>query len=94
VSAALQSDINAEVEAMFKEGVDLQEAIGLLLSYWSGKQMAGGGSASITTNSTRLQRSFPMSDSKKGLYDIGGSKFRSKFDAASGHWQLHHSACL
>jgi len=32
--------------------------------------------------------SYPMSDANKGLNGLGGSKFRSKFDAASGYWQL------
>jgi len=36
-----------------KESFDLHKAIGLLLSYWSGKKMADGGSALITANSTK-----------------------------------------
>jgi len=48
--------------------------------------MAGGGFASITTNSKR--DSSPMSNANKGLNGLGGSKFRSKFDTARGYWQL------
>jgi len=44
--------------------------------------MAGGGSALITANSQR------MSDENEGLNSLGGSKFRSKFDATSCYWQL------
>jgi len=29
-----------------------------------------------------------MSDAKEGLNGLGGSKFRSKFDTASGYWKL------
>jgi len=91
VSAALQSDIDAEVEAMLKEGViqpsQSKWAAPLLLV----RKKDGRWRFCIDyheLNKVTKKDCYPMSNANEGLNGFGGSKFRSKFDAASGYWQL------
>jgi len=89
VTAALQSDIDAEVEVMAqgRSHSTFRKQLGCSCPNDQEKKMAGGGSASITANSTK-KGSYSMSNANKGLISLGGSKFRRKFDAASGYWHL------
>jgi len=72
---------------------DFHEAIGLLLSYWSGKKIAGGGSASITTNSKRLQIrivSLELIKQKDSIVLVEASSGASLMHqmAIGSYWQL------
>jgi len=94
VSAALQSDINAEVEAMLKEGV-IQPS----QSNWAApvllvrkKDVRWRFCIDYhKLNKVTKKDSYPMSNSNKGLDSLGGSKFRrSKWQlaAANGAWSI------
>jgi len=92
VSAALQSDTNAEVEVMLKEGViqpsQSNWATPVLLVRKKDGRWRRFCIDYHPINKVMKKESFPMSDANEGLGGLGGSKFRSKFDTASGYWQL------
>jgi len=88
VSAALQSDIGAEVEAMLKKGVIRPSQTNWAAHVLLVRKKDGRWRFCIDyceLNKVTKKDSYPMSDANEGLNSLGGSKFRSKFDTASGY---------